>query len=249
VSLPDQSELRASVFTDVENFRSNFLAVPPSTPPRNIGRMTLNQEVPVNAVGAHRSVLAGVRPALHLRRHRLAVGRRRQQRRRARPGDRDSRDAPQGFRRNTSGSWVHTCKTCFKPMSRLTLTLSDRGRQLEQLRRSQSRDRGRPWSPDQQHSVAALAQRHGEQSTSGRALPGQRRHQRMVRRWLGLPGPDPERALRQFRVGTTLTLPNNELGPERLFGVRRRRDGDAGKASDGSCHAVRQSAEGIRYRT
>ena len=51
VRLPDQSDLQATVFTDVETFHSNFLAVPASTPPRNIGRMTLPQTVPTTSVG------------------------------------------------------------------------------------------------------------------------------------------------------------------------------------------------------
>ncbi len=51
-SLPDGSELQARVFSDFETFRSNFLAVPASTPPRNVGRMTLNQRVPTKSVGA-----------------------------------------------------------------------------------------------------------------------------------------------------------------------------------------------------
>src|SRR4051812_5748686 len=51
VRMPDQSDLQATVFTDVETFHSNFLAVPAATPPRSIGRMTLTQEVPTKAVG------------------------------------------------------------------------------------------------------------------------------------------------------------------------------------------------------
>ena len=46
--LPDESTLQANVFVDVETFRSNFLAVPAATPPRSIGRMTLNQRVPTD---------------------------------------------------------------------------------------------------------------------------------------------------------------------------------------------------------
>src|SRR5439155_13304281 len=41
--LPDESSLQAGVFSDFETFHSNFLAVPATTPPRSIGRMTLNQ--------------------------------------------------------------------------------------------------------------------------------------------------------------------------------------------------------------
>ena len=51
VRMPDQSDLQATVFTDVETFHSNFLAVPASTPARNIGRMTLTQTVPTTSVG------------------------------------------------------------------------------------------------------------------------------------------------------------------------------------------------------
>jgi len=49
--LPDQSDLQARVFTDFETFHSNFLAVPPATPLRSIGRMTLLQKVPTRGVG------------------------------------------------------------------------------------------------------------------------------------------------------------------------------------------------------
>jgi outer membrane cobalamin receptor len=51
VRMPDESELQATLFADVETFHSNFLAVPASTPPRNVGRMTLTQTVPTTGVG------------------------------------------------------------------------------------------------------------------------------------------------------------------------------------------------------
>ena len=51
VRTADESELQATVFTDFETFHSNFLAVPASTPPRNIGRMTLTQTVPTHRAG------------------------------------------------------------------------------------------------------------------------------------------------------------------------------------------------------
>ena len=56
-SLPDQSDLQASVFVDNNRFNSNFLAVPavvgtaPVTPPRSLGRLTTVQHVPTDAVG------------------------------------------------------------------------------------------------------------------------------------------------------------------------------------------------------
>ena len=51
VSLPDQSDLQASVFLDFSRFSSSFLAVPPSTPARSVGRLTTLQDVPTDAVG------------------------------------------------------------------------------------------------------------------------------------------------------------------------------------------------------
>jgi outer membrane receptor protein involved in Fe transport len=51
VILPDQSTLQATLFTDNETFRSNFLAVPTANPPRSIGRVSLDQRVPTKGVG------------------------------------------------------------------------------------------------------------------------------------------------------------------------------------------------------
>ena len=47
-SLPDQSDLQASVFLDYTRFNSNFLAVPT---PRSVARVSTNQHVPTDAVG------------------------------------------------------------------------------------------------------------------------------------------------------------------------------------------------------
>ena len=48
-SLPDQSDLQASVFLDYTRFNSNFIAVPT---PRSVARVATNQHVPTDAVGA-----------------------------------------------------------------------------------------------------------------------------------------------------------------------------------------------------
>src|SRR6185503_5304440 len=47
-SLPDQSDLQASVFLDYTRFNSNFLAVPT---PRSVARVSTIQHVPTDAVG------------------------------------------------------------------------------------------------------------------------------------------------------------------------------------------------------
>jgi outer membrane receptor protein involved in Fe transport len=49
--LPDSSGLQATVFGNVEDYFSNFLAVPAATPARSIGRMSLNQTVPTKDTG------------------------------------------------------------------------------------------------------------------------------------------------------------------------------------------------------
>jgi len=51
LELPDASALQATVFGDFNTFRANFLAVPNLTT-RAIARVTLDQRVPTNAVGA-----------------------------------------------------------------------------------------------------------------------------------------------------------------------------------------------------
>jgi outer membrane receptor protein involved in Fe transport len=51
LKLPDTSTLEGTIFTDNETFHSNFLAVPTANPPRSLGRVSLNQTVPTDAVG------------------------------------------------------------------------------------------------------------------------------------------------------------------------------------------------------
>jgi outer membrane receptor protein involved in Fe transport len=53
IVLPDSSGLQATVFGNVEDYFSNFLAVPavPGAPARSIGRMSLNQTVPTKDNG------------------------------------------------------------------------------------------------------------------------------------------------------------------------------------------------------
>lgn len=52
VGLADGSRVSATVFSDLETFRSNFMAVVAGTPvPRSVGRMTLNQRVPTKSIG------------------------------------------------------------------------------------------------------------------------------------------------------------------------------------------------------
>ena len=115
-------------------------------------------------------------------------------------------------------------------MPTLTLTLSARVDQLAELRRAQPRDercraaRRRQQrcrrSPERDDTVvspriAALYHVHARASTCGATIG------------TGFRAPTLNELYRQFRVGTTLTLANNELGPERLVGRRARRQRDA----------------------
>jgi outer membrane receptor protein involved in Fe transport len=50
VRMADSSELQATLFTDIKTFRANFMAVP-LAPVRTVGRFSLNQESPSKAVG------------------------------------------------------------------------------------------------------------------------------------------------------------------------------------------------------
>ena len=49
--LPDGSVLEGTVFGDIENFHSTFMAVPATTPARNTVRLSVDQHVPTRAVG------------------------------------------------------------------------------------------------------------------------------------------------------------------------------------------------------
>ena len=101
--LPDRSELTATVFVDSETFRSNFLAVPAATPPRSLGRMTLNQRVPTTGTRLDGAMVAHLRrPPCVLRRHRLALGRRRQRGGRARRHHRYAGGVEADLRRHTA---------------------------------------------------------------------------------------------------------------------------------------------------
>jgi outer membrane receptor protein involved in Fe transport len=217
VHLADTSELRATVFTDVESFRSNFLAVPAANPPRSIGRMTLNQYVPVNAVGttAQYSRAFG--------RHFFSAG----TDWRWVDGDsnEDALDAVTGTRvtlhrvsggtQRLLGAYV---QDLFQPTTRLTLTLSDRldswknyhGHNLETALVAGVPTNNIPLLPSRSDTV------------NSPRVAALYRINDTISAWAGLGwgfrAPTLNELYRQFRVGTTLTLANNTLGPERLFG-------------------------------
>jgi outer membrane receptor protein involved in Fe transport len=216
-SMPDQSELQATVFTDFETFHSNFLAVPAANPPRSIGRMTLTQTVPTKNVGG----MVQWSRALGTK-HYFSAGTD------IRWVDGDSEenglDATTGTSvtliRNSGGTQRHLgafVQDLFVPMSQLTVSVSARvdgwrsydGHNLETSLIGAPVN-NQPSLPERSDTVASprvAARYHVTNRVDVWGDLG----------W-GFRAPTLNELYRQFRVGQTLTLANNALGPERLVG-------------------------------
>lgn len=219
VVLPDQSDLQARVFTDHETFRSNFLAVPAATPPRSIGRFTLNQRVPTRSVGGS---LQWAR-ALGSRNYfsagtdwRWVDG----------DSEEDALDSVRGTTvtlhrvsggtQRGAGAFV---QDIVSPMAKLTVTLSarvDHWRNYDAHNLETSVPSGNPGAgnkpslPERDDTVlsphvAAMYHLTDRVSIWGGMNSGFR-------------APTLNELYRQFRVGAVVTLANENLGPERLVG-------------------------------
>jgi outer membrane receptor protein involved in Fe transport len=217
VRMADQSDLQATVFTDVETFHSSFLAVPASTPPRNVGRMTLTQRVPTTSVGAG----AQWSRALGTKQY-FTTGTD------VRWVDGDSEenglDAVRGsditllrVSGGTQRSMGVFVQDLIVPVPELTLTLSARvdswrnydGHNLETslIGAPVNNVPSLPTRSDTVASPRAAARYHVTSRVDVWGDIGR-----------GFRAPTLNELYRQFRVGTTLTLANNALGPERLVG-------------------------------
>ena len=213
-----RGEVTATVFADRERFRSNFLAVPAASPPRSIGRMTLNQRVPTAAVGGM------VQWSRASGRHFLTAG-----------GDarwvdgdseEDALDAVTGTRvtlRRISGGTQRSlglfAQDLMSVAPRVSLTLSarvDRWRNYDGRNLEADAATGLPTAnhdpalPEREDTVAsprAAVHYHVTERVSVWGSLG----------W-GFRAPTLNELYRQFRVGTVLTLANHQLGPERLVG-------------------------------
>jgi iron complex outermembrane receptor protein len=222
VQLPDQSDLQARVFVDMENFRSNFLAVPapPAAPlPRSVGRMTLNQRVPTNSVGGM-TQWARAFGTQHLftagADFRWVDG----------DSEEDGLDAVRGqtvtlqrISGGTQRSIGAFLQDVFMPTNALVLTFSarvDSWRNYDAHNHETNVPSGtptagnRPTLPDTKDTVgsprvAALYRINDKVSAWGSLG------------W-GFRAPTLNELYRQFRVGALLTLANDQLGPERLVG-------------------------------
>ena len=215
----DRGEVQTSVFTDIERFRSNFMAVPAANPPRSVGRMTLEQTVPSRSAGGMVQWSRAFRA-----RHYVTAGAD------GRWVDGDSKedalDPVTGttvtLRRVSGGtqrSMGFFAQDVISVLPRLTVTLSgrvDRWRNYDAHNLETDAATGLPGSghtpalPDRSDTVAS---------------PRAAAHYRLTPRFSvwgsigsGFRAPTLNELYRQFRVGTVLTLANHQLGPERLVG-------------------------------
>lgn len=217
--LPRSSTFEATISGNGEQFTSNYLAVPPASPSRSIGRMVLNQRVPVGSVRASGGWSSAVGPKLL-----VSAGFEASQVH----GDsiEDALDAVTGTiatlhrtaggRQRSVGAYVQALIT---PTARLTITLGLRedrwrnfgGHNLERCENGIACSPNNvPSFPDRDES--ALSPRAGVRY---QLRPG-------LDVWAaastGFRAPTLNELYRQFRVGSTLTLANSDLSAERMRG-------------------------------
>ena len=217
VRMPGDSDLQATVFSDVGTFHSNFLAVPASTPPRSVGRMSLRQTVPTTSVGG----MTQWSRAIGTRQYFTAGSDFRWV-----DGDSEENSLDQvrgrdvtlerisGGTQRSVGVFV---QDLIVPAPQLTVALSARvdnwrnydGHNLETSLIGAPVN-NRPSLPSRSDTVVSPR-------VAGRYHVTDR-----VDVWgdigWGFRAPTLNELYRQFRVGPTLTLANNALGPERLIG-------------------------------
>jgi outer membrane receptor protein involved in Fe transport len=219
IHLPDQSDLEARVSVDVERFHSNFLAVPAATPPRSIGRMTLNQTVPTNAVGGMlqwRRVLGEKHVVSAGTDWRWVDGDSQEDGLDTTLGQQVTLKRVSGGTQRSAGVFL---QDVFAVTPALTVTTSarvDSWRSYNAHNLESNFPSGTPTVNDN----PSLPERH-DRAVSPRLAAIYHANDRMSV-WGSVGGgfraPTLNELYRQFRVGTTLTLANNQLGPERLVG-------------------------------
>jgi outer membrane receptor protein involved in Fe transport len=221
-SLPDQSDLQASLFLDFERFNSNFMAVAagpaPALTPRAIGRMTLLQRVPTTGTGG---MVQWVKPLST--RHLFTAGT--DFRRVDGASNEQGLDAATGtivtLLRESGGTQMSSgayAQGQFWASDALSFTVAGR---LDHWRNYDARNlettvaTGLPTAasrelPDREDTVfsprGAVLYHVNDKVTAWGSLGK------------GFRAPTLNELYRQFRVGALLTLANDQLGPERLTG-------------------------------
>lgn len=218
--LPDSSTLQGRIFTDNEEFNSNFMAVAAANGiPRSVGRMTLLQNVPTKSVGgmAQWGRAFGMRNAVSAGVDWRWV-----------EGDsiEDALDAQRGqtitLHRVSGGkqrSFGAFAQDIFNPVDKLMITLAarvDSWRNYDAHNLETNIPAGTPAAGNRptlierddtvaSPRVAALYHVNSRVSAWGSLSAGFR-------------APTLNELYRQFRVGALLTLANENLEPERLVG-------------------------------
>jgi iron complex outermembrane receptor protein len=217
--LANQNHVQATLFGDIETFRSNFLAVPAATPPRSIGRMTLNQRVPTDGFGG---MAQWSRPfwGTHLitagTDWRWVEGESQEDGLDATTGTQVTLQRFSGGTQRSIGAFV---QDVIMPTSSLNITLSarvDNWRNYNGHNIEKSYPSGIPTA----NNAPTLPSRS---DTVGSPRVAALYHlTSRARVWgdigWGFRAPTLNELYRQFRVGTVLTLANYQLGPERLVG-------------------------------
>jgi outer membrane receptor protein involved in Fe transport len=215
-TLPDSSDLQARVFYDDNEFHSNFLAVP--NPNRSVGRMTLLQEVPTDGLGA-----TGQWSKAFSTRYLFTAGA--DFRHVEGASFEQALDAVQGLTVTTyresggdqliSGGFVQG-QIWFQPNFSVTLSARvDSWNNTDGHNLETSAATGLPTAnnrvlPDKSDTAvsprAAVLYRVSDRVSAFGSIGS------------GFRAPTLNELYRQFRVGTVLTLANDQLGPERLLG-------------------------------
>jgi outer membrane receptor protein involved in Fe transport len=215
--LPDESDLQATLFIDDETFRSNFLAVPASTPPRNIGRMTLTQRVPTNSVGGMVQWSRALGPKQYFTAGtdwRWVDGDSEENGLDATTGTQVILERVSGGTQRSIGAFV---QDLIVPIPQLTLTVSAR---VDNWRNYDGHNLETSLIGAVVNNIPSLPVR-SDTVASPRAAVRYHVTDR-VDVWgnfgWGFRAPTLNELYRQFRVGQTLTLANFDLGPERLVG-------------------------------
>jgi outer membrane receptor protein involved in Fe transport len=217
--MPRSSTFEATVSGNGEQFISNYLSVPAASPPRSVGRMVLNQRVPVRSIRTSAVWSTAVNTKLLLsggveaeRIHGDSI----EDALDAATGTVPTLHRNAGGRQTTAGAYV---QGLFTPTGRLTITL---GAREDRWRNSRGHNLescvdGAACTPN---NIPSLPDRD-DRALSPRAGLRYQLHPR-INVWAaassGFRAPTLNELYRQFRVGATLTLANSDLTAERLRG-------------------------------
>jgi outer membrane receptor protein involved in Fe transport len=229
VQMPDESDLQASLFVDHEHFHSTFLAVtaPSATvPARSIVRLSVDQHVPTNGVGGMvqwgKAIAASNYVSVGGDFH-YVDGDSQEAAYNAAPGPvvPPTQAAVLALQRVSGGTQRSIGaygQDILTPLSNLTITLSARvdhwlnydAHNLETAIIPGTVTNNQPSLPDRKDTAVSPRGAVRYQLTPWLSAWGDAGG--------GFRAPTLNELYRQFRVGTVLTLPNNQLGPERLVG-------------------------------